>query len=31
VPNVFIKGKSVGGCDSTVALHNSGKLRELLA
>jgi glutaredoxin 3 len=31
VPNVFINGKSVGGCDSTVALHNSGKLRELLS
>ncbi|KAK9053983.1 hypothetical protein SSX86_025058 [Deinandra increscens subsp. villosa] len=26
VPNVFIGGKHIGGCDSTVAMHQSGKL-----
>ncbi|KAF3332839.1 glutaredoxin-like protein [Carex littledalei] len=30
VPNVFIGGKHIGGCDSTVALHNQGKLVPLL-
>mmetsp|Transcript_18983 Transcript_18983/g.48019 ORF Transcript_18983/g.48019 Transcript_18983/m.48019 type:complete len:94 (+) Transcript_18983:182-463(+) len=30
VPNVFINGKSIGGCDNTTALHNSGKLKDLL-
>ncbi|KAI4348182.1 hypothetical protein L6164_008936 [Bauhinia variegata] len=31
VPNVFIGGKHIGGCDSTTALHNEGKLVSLLA
>nr|XP_043618572.1 glutaredoxin [Erigeron canadensis] len=30
VPNVFIGGKHIGGCDSTVALHQQGKLVPLL-
>ncbi|KAI4350668.1 hypothetical protein L6164_005100 [Bauhinia variegata] len=30
VPNVFIGGKHIGGCDSTTALHNEGKLEPLL-
>ncbi|XP_020227581.1 glutaredoxin [Cajanus cajan] len=30
VPNVFIGGKHIGGCDSTTALHNQGKLLPLL-
>ncbi|KAL8160126.1 hypothetical protein V2J09_001663 [Rumex salicifolius] len=30
VPNVFIGGKHVGGCDSTKALHKDGKLVPLL-
>ncbi|KAJ4769219.1 Glutaredoxin [Rhynchospora pubera] len=30
VPNVFIGGKHIGGCDNTVALHNQGKLVPLL-
>jgi glutaredoxin 3 len=30
VPNVFINGKSIGGCDATTALHKSGKLKDLL-
>jgi len=31
VPNIFINGKHLGGCDSTVAAQKSGKLAELLA
>ncbi|KIY96869.1 Glutaredoxin-C8 [Monoraphidium neglectum] len=31
VPQVFIGGSHVGGCDDTVAAYNSGKLKELLA
>ncbi|RCV07339.1 hypothetical protein SETIT_1G236000v2 [Setaria italica] len=31
VPNVFIKGQHIGGCDATVAMHNDGKLVPLLA
>mmetsp|Transcript_4765 Transcript_4765/g.8468 ORF Transcript_4765/g.8468 Transcript_4765/m.8468 type:complete len:94 (-) Transcript_4765:2017-2298(-) len=31
VPNVFINGKSIGGCDDTTRLHQSGKLKDLLA
>lgn len=31
VPRVFIGGKFIGGGDDTVALHSSGKLKELLA
>ncbi|KAK9221436.1 hypothetical protein WN944_009862 [Citrus x changshan-huyou] len=30
VPNVFIGGKHIGGCDSTTALHREGKLVPLL-
>ncbi|KAL2320128.1 hypothetical protein Fmac_029097 [Flemingia macrophylla] len=30
VPNVFIGGNHIGGCDSTTALHNQGKLLPLL-
>ncbi|KAK4417790.1 Glutaredoxin [Sesamum alatum] len=30
VPNVFIGGKHIGGCDATTALHNQGKLVPLL-
>ncbi|KAM0003834.1 putative thioredoxin-disulfide reductase [Helianthus debilis subsp. tardiflorus] len=30
VPNVFIGGKHIGGCDSTVAMHKAGKLVSLL-
>eukprot|EP00127_Corallochytrium_limacisporum_P001961 Clim_evm4s90 gene=Clim_evmTU4s90 len=31
VPNVYIKGQHIGGCDDTMALNNSGKLKELVA
>ncbi|GBG28698.1 Glutaredoxin [Hondaea fermentalgiana] len=31
VPNVFIAGKSYGGCDKVVALHNSGQLQTILS
>merc|ERR1712137_727265 len=30
VPRVFINKKHIGGCDDTVALHNSGKLKPML-
>ena len=30
VPNIFINGKSVGGCDDIIALHSSGQLAKLL-
>ncbi|XP_065878658.1 glutaredoxin [Euphorbia lathyris] len=30
VPNVFIGGKHIGGCDSTTSMHNQGKLLPLL-
>lgn len=30
VPQVFVGGTHVGGCDDTVAADKSGKLRELL-
>ncbi|KAK6928364.1 Glutaredoxin [Dillenia turbinata] len=30
VPNVFIGGKHIGGCDSTTDLHKDGKLVPLL-
>ncbi|KAK3154638.1 hypothetical protein QOZ80_2BG0193230 [Eleusine coracana subsp. coracana] len=30
VPNVFIKGKRIGGCDATMAMHNAGNLVPLL-
>ncbi|KAH6791051.1 Glutaredoxin family protein [Perilla frutescens var. frutescens] len=30
VPNVFIGGKHIGGCDATTALHRNGNLVPLL-
>ncbi|KAF1332092.1 Glutaredoxin, partial [Globisporangium splendens] len=30
VPNVFIKGKSIGGSDDTLALYKSGELKDKL-
>ncbi|KAG2714587.1 hypothetical protein I3843_03G037500 [Carya illinoinensis] len=30
VPNVFIGGNQIGGCDKTTALHKEGKLIPLL-
>ena len=30
VPNVFIGGKHIGGCDDTMKLHNDGELETLL-
>nr|CAA89699.1 glutaredoxin [Ricinus communis] len=30
VPNVFIGGKHIGGCDSTTAKHSQGQLVPLL-
>ena len=31
VPQIFIDGKHIGGCDDLVALERQGKLDELLA
>lgn len=31
VPNVFINGKHVGGCDATIQAHANGRLAELLS
>ncbi len=31
VPQIFIKGQHVGGCDDLVALERAGKLDELIA
>lgn len=31
VPQIFIDGRSVGGCDELVALDRSGELERLLA
>lgn len=31
VPNVFVNGKHVGGCDATLQAHKDGKLAELLS
>lgn len=31
VPNVFIRGQHVGGCDSTLQAHTEGRLRQLLS
>ncbi|CCI46389.1 unnamed protein product [Albugo candida] len=28
VPNVFLKGKHIGGCDDTLAMHKAGKLEK---
>ncbi|OAY29720.1 glutaredoxin [Manihot esculenta] len=30
VPNVFIGGKHIGGCDTTTGIHKEGKLIPLL-
>ncbi|CAL1276737.1 unnamed protein product [Larinioides sclopetarius] len=30
VPQVFIEGQHIGGCDDTMEAHNSGKLKALL-
>ncbi|PRD17699.1 UNVERIFIED_CONTAM: Monothiol glutaredoxin-S6, partial [Trichonephila clavipes] len=30
VPQVFIRGQHVGGCDDTMAAHCSGKLHDML-
>lgn len=30
VPNVFIGGNHIGGCDATTAMHREGKLKPLL-
>lgn len=30
VPQIFIKGVAIGGCDDLYALENEGKLAELL-
>merc|ERR1712146_471077 len=30
VPNVFISGKHVGGCDDTMGAHSSGNLETML-
>ena len=30
IPQLFIDGELVGGCDITLELHQSGKLKELL-
>merc|ERR1711904_153899 len=30
VPNIFIKGKSIGGCDAITSLHAQGKLKPKL-
>ncbi|KAJ7551794.1 hypothetical protein O6H91_06G028600 [Diphasiastrum complanatum] len=30
VPNVFINGKHIGGCDDTIALNSKGQLLSLL-
>mmetsp|Transcript_7090 Transcript_7090/g.24397 ORF Transcript_7090/g.24397 Transcript_7090/m.24397 type:complete len:128 (-) Transcript_7090:95-478(-) len=30
VPNIFIKGKSIGGCDDLTSLHKQGKLETKL-
>jgi monothiol glutaredoxin len=31
IPQVFVDGKLVGGCDILVEMHESGELRELLS
>jgi glutaredoxin 3 len=31
VPNVFVNGKHIGGCDDTLAAIASGKFKELIA
>lgn len=31
VPQIFINGKHIGGCDDLYKLHDAGKLKPLLA
>ncbi|MCX6126043.1 MAG: Grx4 family monothiol glutaredoxin [Proteobacteria bacterium] len=31
IPQLFVKGKFVGGCDITMELHRSGELKKILA
>jgi len=31
VPQIFIKGQAIGGCDDLVALERAGRLERLLA
>ena len=31
VPQIFVKGRHIGGCDELMALEQQGKLDELLA
>jgi glutaredoxin 3 len=31
VPQIFIDGQGIGGCDELMALNRAGKLDELLA
>ena len=30
VPNIYINGKHIGGCDNLTSLHKAGKLKPLL-
>ena len=30
IPQLFVNGKFIGGCDITVELHNNGKLESIL-
>lgn len=30
VPNVFVNGEHVGGCDKTIEAHHNGRLQSLL-
>lgn len=30
VPNIFVKGKHIGGCDDTLAAIGSGELQKML-
>ncbi|KAG8183074.1 hypothetical protein JTE90_010898 [Oedothorax gibbosus] len=30
VPQVFIKGKHIGGCDDTMAAHGKGEIQKML-
>ena len=31
IPQLFVKGKFIGGCDITMELHRSGELKNILA
>lgn len=31
VPNIFVKGKQIGGCDKTLAAISSGEFQKLVA